>query len=1341
MSWVRAGAAFLLVGLWAVPGHSQNCAQLSSPSQIPSYTRVNFDELGDGQQVADTYRTSLGVSFETTAQSAPTAYSLALQPGEAQSPPNVVFNYAITGTSAGVPMRITFASPKTHVGFYIGNGETLDITARISAYDAAGQPLCSFTFNPVPQPHTVFFGLNYFAGGIRTVTLDYGSTTQNESIDDLVFSPPAASTPTPTRTATRTPTPPATATPSSTASPTDTPTATASPTSSATSTPTPLPGVVPPYCGANSAAHDVSSLLAETRSLWVGTQTCLLHWDLGADPAELTTYEPLSSGLPSLDISALVRGPDGALWIATRDNGVARFDDFSWQHYTAANTGGGASGLPTDEVLSAVADPKRNGMWFGLVDPTSVAFFDGASWSSWEVPVAPDIGVSGLAVDPSGELWIATAAGAFSFDGNTFGSYGAAEGLPTDLTTVMVDRVGSNDRVWFGTESEGVFRRDNGFTFEPMNTDLPYTSVAQLTKAPNGTIWCAPANPGDAGARNHAQPVSFNESTGAWVVAPDFPNTSARLTSTSATNDMVAFGSHEEGVFLLDGLGSRSVRANPVSLDVGVTPACSSPTTLVLDGNGHLWVGCPSTGIAEFDGKEWTRYTSLDTPGITSDAITSSAFEPPDTLYFGTMGGGVLLRLGNGTFQSIKSTDGLASDDVQAVAVGADGAKWFGTKAGVTRMQGMSLSSFHMADGLIQDAVNSVAIEPDGTVWFAADDGVSRYNGTWTNFHAGRGAGSPIPGNFDEIKVGPDGMVWAVSRTGGAVFYQGGKWQAVTTDDGLPSNVVSSVGFDPDGAVWLGSGNSVVKWDGGVLDRVDARDGLPRGKVNEILPDAGLSGRLFLTSAGAGIVTLNAGRNVGVELEEPETTDLACSSVQLRWSRYRGTGFAGYRVLRAQVPLLPAQDRASLLWWLALTSALTAGAITVKKRRMVWTGAALSMALAASAALDRLAVAGPFWEVVTEIPARSGRSFVDDTVQGSSRYLYRVDVKLAGGHLPLPSNVVQLVVQAQAPAAPPLDLVSASTNAVTLSWPAPAASLCSATSLRLSRVAGSNHVDLGLLPPAANNAFLDNTVASETRYRYVLEANANSTAGPPSELSVLTGGTTVTGGCSPPPPRNLRGRPASKDDIRLDWREPIAPSSCTAHGFAVYRVQGQSRTLVDTVGPGETTARDPNRRPGTSYTYAVTTLGPVESELSAKITVTTPPSSVRVFVPGDRASVRTGFVPPQGSSFRIAALSGQVRFNTIQDFGSLVDPPGFDRVNFLVQWPDDAAVPDPLQDIGDGHAGLLAIVDGQTRFVGNERAFTSNGGGEVRLGINDNTLSSPEFLINTGGFLVEISPQ
>jgi hypothetical protein len=86
-----------------------------------------------------------------------------------------------------------------------------------------------------------------------------------------------------------------------------------------------------------------------------------------------------------------------------------------------------------------------------------------------------------------------------------------------------------------------------------------------------------------------------------------------------------------------------------------------------------------------------------------------------------------------------------------------------------------------------------------------------------------------------------------------------------------------------------------------------------------------------------------------------------------------------------------------------------------------------------------------------------------------------------------------------------------------------------------------------------------------------------------------------------------------------------------------------------------------------------------------------------------------------------------------------VGPEGFDRVNFITQWPDDAAIPDPLRGIDEGHAGLLALIDGQPLFAGQELNRISSLGGEVRLGVNDISTTLPAHLQNTGGFVVDVS--
>ena len=70
---------------------------------------------------------------------APLALIYGNEPAKAHSQPNVAINNTIfPNTSANVPLRIAFDAPKTHVGFYMGNGDTVQPTALLTAYNAAG---------------------------------------------------------------------------------------------------------------------------------------------------------------------------------------------------------------------------------------------------------------------------------------------------------------------------------------------------------------------------------------------------------------------------------------------------------------------------------------------------------------------------------------------------------------------------------------------------------------------------------------------------------------------------------------------------------------------------------------------------------------------------------------------------------------------------------------------------------------------------------------------------------------------------------------------------------------------------------------------------------------------------------------------------------------------------------------------------------------------------------------------------------------------------------------------------------------------------------------------------
>ncbi|MEZ4864074.1 MAG: hypothetical protein R3C14_22335 [Caldilineaceae bacterium] len=163
------------------------CVELISPAEIPAARRLTFDELANGVVVENTYAASDGVRFENSKTTH--ALSYGNDPAKTASRPNSVINTAVApATSAGVPMLITFDEPKSHVGFYMGNGGTQRPNGTLVAYDGAGNIICRAS-NPVPDIHSEFIGLYDVDGLISAVRLDYGSTTLSESIDDLYLAP------------------------------------------------------------------------------------------------------------------------------------------------------------------------------------------------------------------------------------------------------------------------------------------------------------------------------------------------------------------------------------------------------------------------------------------------------------------------------------------------------------------------------------------------------------------------------------------------------------------------------------------------------------------------------------------------------------------------------------------------------------------------------------------------------------------------------------------------------------------------------------------------------------------------------------------------------------------------------------------------------------------------------------------------------------------------------------------------------------------------------------------------------------------------------------------------
>ena len=93
---------------------------------------------------------------------------------------------------------------------------------------------------------------------------------------------------------------------------------------------------------------------------------------------------------------------------------------------------------------------------------------------------------------------------------------------------------------------------------------------------------------------------------------------------------------------------------------------------------------------------------------------------------------------------------------------------------------------------------------------------------------------------------GPAGHPWMGTFDGGVIRYCDGRFFALTTEDGLPSNRVTRIDEDEEGTVWIFTEGGLAQWKDGELIRVAPAPGSP---FNDSLDDPrkylGMDGKLF----------------------------------------------------------------------------------------------------------------------------------------------------------------------------------------------------------------------------------------------------------------------------------------------------------------------------------------------------------------------------------------------------------------------------------------------------------------------------------------------------------------
>lgn len=269
----------------------------------------------------------------------------------------------------------------------------------------------------------------------------------------------------------------------------------------------------------------------------------------------------------------------------------------------------------------------------------------------------------------------------------------------------------------------------------------------------------------------------------------------------------------------------------------------SSVTAILQTRDGFLWVGTMA-GLARFDG---VRFSIEDLRADTNGSlrITALCEDAGRRLWIGTQQDG-LFCLRQGKYRSFRRSNGLLDDGVTCVATDARNCVWIGTRAGLNCWDGVKFSSFTAQDGLPDDSVSGVHVGRSGVVWVTTRSGMCRikegrivplefqadspgrspeslgayedrqgnlwaYGDTYLininenrrfNYFRGAEAGS---GRIWSLLEAKDGRLWIGTSGRGLFYFDGTRFQTISTSSTLWHHDVRAIAEDDEGNLWLGT--------------------------------------------------------------------------------------------------------------------------------------------------------------------------------------------------------------------------------------------------------------------------------------------------------------------------------------------------------------------------------------------------------------------------------------------------------------------------------------------------------------------------------------------------------
>jgi signal transduction histidine kinase/ligand-binding sensor domain-containing protein len=534
-------------------------------------------------------------------------------------------------------------------------------------------------------------------------------------------------------------------------------------------------------------------------------------------------------------------------------------------------------------VLAGILLAPRTRLF--ALDPTlDVSQYAHASWKTGEGFTGGLI--SSITQTPDGYLWLGTEFGLLRFDGVRAVPWQppANQHLPSiAVESLLSARDGT---LWIGTW-KGLTGWKNGKLMQ--YRELDGMVIMALVEEGDGTVWAAGFASGGTGKLCAIQDGTIH------------------CYGEDGTLGKGPVGLYEDSqgnlwVGVLDGLWRWKpgpaqfypIRGEPIGIQ-GLVQGDDGILLISMTGRVARWV----------EGKIEEAYAY---PGVARRCLARTLLRDRDgSLWIGTLGAG-LVHVRQGTTDTFAESDGLSSDNVQAIFQDREGNIWVASNTGLDRFRSFTIATFSGKQGFASGTWPILAAI-NGSIWQGAPDGLRQWNhGQVTIFRepgaravvrqpatAARVREVTVSGlpNYQYISLseGDRGRIW-IATSGAIGYLQNDRF--IPIDTVHASGLAYSLSSDTNGNLWIAN------WQRGLLhllnDRLDQQipwSALGSHDFATALAIDPLKGGVWLGFSKGGLAYFTEGEirasyAAGDELGEGRVSDLRFDHDGVLWAATEG---------------------------------------------------------------------------------------------------------------------------------------------------------------------------------------------------------------------------------------------------------------------------------------------------------------------------------------------------------------------------------------------------------------------------------------------------------------------